>query len=68
MVMGGAEASVSGTLISGGAEGRRASSLSARADLLMLNRELVFLVRRGGPPASVIPGGVEDSRENGGGG
>jgi hypothetical protein len=42
MLRGGADASISGIWTSGGADGRRASSLSARAALLILDREFVL--------------------------
>ena len=67
-VIGGADASWSVLVISGGADGRRACSLSARADLLMLALELALRLRARGPPANEIPVGTDEPRKNGGGG
>jgi hypothetical protein len=67
--IGGAEASRSGSVVVGGAEGRRACSRCARADLLILARELALGLRAcPGPPASVMPAGLDTPRVNGGGG
>ena len=68
MVMGGAEASVSGRFISGGADGRRAASRSARTILLILDRESALRLRPGRSLDWLIPTGVEEPPGNGGGG
>jgi hypothetical protein len=68
MVIGGADASRSVLVISGGADGRRACSLSARADLLILALELALRLRARGPPAREMPAGTDEPRKKGGGG
>lgn len=68
MFIGGADASRSVLVISGGADGRRACSLSARADLLILALELALRLRARGPPAREMPAGTDEPRKKGGGG
>lgn len=68
MFIGGADASWSVLVISGGADGSRACSLSASTDLLILARELPLRLRARGPPAKEIPTGTDEPRKNGGGG
>jgi hypothetical protein len=69
-IIGGADASRSGSEVSGGADGRSACSRCANADLLILARELALGLREWarGPPARDIPAGLETPRVNGGGG
>jgi len=54
--------------VSGGADGSRADSLCSSAVLLMLALAPALRPRGGGPPARVIPVGLEEPRKNGGGG
>jgi hypothetical protein len=66
--IGGADALWSASILSGGADGRSASSCWIRVDLLILDLEFTLWLRERGPPARLISVGFDEPPENGGGG